>query len=161
MLYKTEADFLNGEPSFAEKEFRVPSAKRFNNQFHIFEILAFLQRGHSLLEPECRCKHEIDTVLPVRVCVHGRHVSPGQFPDTLRRPSRSLANCVRIYLASAWPAPSLSLLLALWLTWLLFSCPTPVADFPLTASISVPPLLPTPLVHYRSVLVTWGSACPA
>ena len=64
MLYKTETDFLNGEASFADKEFRVPSKRRFNIRLYIHELLAFLQRGHSLLEPTCRCKHEIDTVWP-------------------------------------------------------------------------------------------------
>jgi len=64
MLYKTETDFLNGEASFADKEFRVPSKRRFNNKFYIHELLAFLQRGHSLLEPTCRCKHEMGPVWP-------------------------------------------------------------------------------------------------
>jgi hypothetical protein len=42
-----------------EDIFRVDGKKRYINQFYIREILEFLQRGHSLLEPGCRCVHDI------------------------------------------------------------------------------------------------------
>jgi len=57
-LYTTERDFYNDEPAFAEP-YRVPGKNRYSNLSYVREILAFLQRGHSLLEPECRCTHGI------------------------------------------------------------------------------------------------------
>jgi hypothetical protein len=52
-LYESERDFLDDQPVFSGCV-RVPTRPR---DSYIEEILAFLERGHSLLHANCRCQH--------------------------------------------------------------------------------------------------------
>jgi len=54
-LFHTENEWRQGMSAF-DDVVRVPG-KKFNNSYYKVQILAFLERGHSLLEPHCRCTH--------------------------------------------------------------------------------------------------------
>eukprot|EP00290_Baffinella_frigidus_P005533 CAMPEP_0180140276 /NCGR_PEP_ID=MMETSP0986-20121125/14114_1 /TAXON_ID=697907 /ORGANISM="non described non described, Strain CCMP2293" /LENGTH=409 /DNA_ID=CAMNT_0022082703 /DNA_START=53 /DNA_END=1282 /DNA_ORIENTATION=- len=58
-LFRTLNDSLQGFAVY-DDVFRSPGRKRYNNQFYAREILEYLQRGHSLLEPTCRCLHRME-----------------------------------------------------------------------------------------------------
>jgi hypothetical protein len=75
-LYPTEIDFFNQDHAFSDI-FRVESKKRYNNQFYIREILQFLQRGHSLLDPACRCVHTIDNDRAGELGISMPRIKPG------------------------------------------------------------------------------------
>ena len=75
-LYATEIDFFNQDPAFSDI-WRIESKKRYNNQFYIREILEFLQRGHSLLDPQCRCIHKIDNDRAGELGIAMPRIKPG------------------------------------------------------------------------------------
>ncbi len=55
-LYESERDVLDDQPAFSGCV-RVPTVPR---ESYVQEILAFLERGHSLLNANCRCRHGLD-----------------------------------------------------------------------------------------------------
>lgn len=55
-IFATEDD-MNHEIAVYDGIFRVPPQRKYNNLFYMREVLEFLQRGHSLLERDCRCIH--------------------------------------------------------------------------------------------------------
>jgi hypothetical protein len=56
-LYRTENDYLMGTPAY-EGVYFSKGTIQYANLFYVREILEFLQRGHSLLDPNCRCIHK-------------------------------------------------------------------------------------------------------
>mmetsp|Transcript_2195 Transcript_2195/g.6681 ORF Transcript_2195/g.6681 Transcript_2195/m.6681 type:complete len:404 (-) Transcript_2195:194-1405(-) len=60
-LYRTENDYRNQMAAF-NKSYRIPDTKQkaWSNESYLREVIEFLRRGHSLLDPECRCVHTYD-----------------------------------------------------------------------------------------------------
>mmetsp|Transcript_13423 Transcript_13423/g.32375 ORF Transcript_13423/g.32375 Transcript_13423/m.32375 type:complete len:408 (+) Transcript_13423:201-1424(+) len=56
-LFASENDALMGNAAFEDVVFNKATTK-YANMFYIREILEYLQRGHSLLEPNCQCIHK-------------------------------------------------------------------------------------------------------
>ena len=52
------ADNVRQSEACFNGEFRVPAKTTYHNKQYARDVVDFLRRGHSLLNPQCRCKHD-------------------------------------------------------------------------------------------------------
>ena len=74
MGYADASDAINGVPCWELQDVRAPAPAIRTRDEYVREVFAFLQRGHSLLEPNCQCYCAPDRALELGVHAYRRGV---------------------------------------------------------------------------------------